>query len=450
MTPLVPIMLFGWILFTIHLFKRFEPHKAVILSVIGGLLALPVASYDLPLIPEYNKESAIAISLVIGSRFSRSKTDTTKMTIFDLPIIIWCFVSPVMTSLTNGLGLYDGISTSLNSIMNWGIYYWAGRKFFYSEESLKDLCFALILSCLIYIPLILFELRMSPQLSNIFYGFFPHSFLQHIRYGGYRPLVFFKHGLLLAFWMASASIAALWIWKDDKSVKIRNIQMKTIALILMVFTILCKSAGPISYMIMGTFIVLFIKKEKIPRLLLLFLLIIPVYIYTRANNIVSVATIGDYFARVFDPERIHSLLFRLRQEDIVSSKAFQQFFWGWGGYNRGRAIDPATGSIIEILDSLWIIVFSTFGAIGLISVYTSMLIGPIKVLSNKKLLRSISIYPVIISSLVIFYMVDTLINGGGNSTYALFSGALLGFYLSYSTKRDTSLSSSFSNNLRMA
>ena len=45
----------------------------------------------------------------------------------------------------------------------------------------------------------LVEVRLSPQINTWIYGFFQHDFIQMMRYGGFRPIVFLPHGLWVAF-----------------------------------------------------------------------------------------------------------------------------------------------------------------------------------------------------------------------------------------------------------
>ena len=59
-----------------------------------------------------------------------------------------------------------------------------------------------VLGGLIYVPLCLFEVRMSPQLHNMVYGFAQHSFGQTVRGGGWRPMVFMQHGLAVGLFMS--------------------------------------------------------------------------------------------------------------------------------------------------------------------------------------------------------------------------------------------------------
>ena len=40
-----------------------------------------------------------------------------------------------------------------------------------TADTLRDLCLSIIIGGVIYLPLCLYEIRMSPQLHSIFYGF---------------------------------------------------------------------------------------------------------------------------------------------------------------------------------------------------------------------------------------------------------------------------------------
>ena len=71
----------------------------------------------------------------------------------------------------------------------------------------------LIVAGLCYSVPMLFEVRMSPQLHTWIYGYFPHSFVQQMREGGFRPVVFLGHGLLTAFFIMSAAVAAAAFWQ---------------------------------------------------------------------------------------------------------------------------------------------------------------------------------------------------------------------------------------------
>ena len=73
---------------------------------------------------------------------------------------------------------------------------------------------------------------MSPQLSNMFYGFFPHSWQQHVREGHFRPIVFMQHGLMVSLWMAVSSVTAFWLWRSEQLKEIKNIPMGVVFILL--------------------------------------------------------------------------------------------------------------------------------------------------------------------------------------------------------------------------
>ena len=49
----------------------------------------------------------------------------------------------------------------------------------------------------------------SLQINTWVYGFFQHDFIQMMRYGGFRPIVFLPHGLWAAFFALMALVAAV-------------------------------------------------------------------------------------------------------------------------------------------------------------------------------------------------------------------------------------------------
>ena len=82
------------------------------------------------------------------------------------------------------------------------------RKFLARPTEHRTFLIVLCTSGLLYSLLALYEVRMSPQLNNMVYGFFPHSWRQHIRGNGFRPLVFLEHGLFLGIFLSTTVLAA--------------------------------------------------------------------------------------------------------------------------------------------------------------------------------------------------------------------------------------------------
>jgi O-antigen ligase len=292
---------------------------------------------------------------------------------------------------------------------------------------------------MIYIPLVLFEVRMSPQLSSKVYGIFPHSFLQHIRYGGYRPIVFMNHGLMVSLWMAAATVAVFWLWRSKRQKKVAGIPIAWATIAIIISTVLCKSANGWIYTSVGIACFYYYRRKKSTSLFRLLLLLIPLYITFRLLDIISIEELQLYAGKLFDTQRIESLTTRLIQEQLFGARAMERSIFGWGGYGRGWPVDPYTGAkLIDLIDSLWVIFLSTNGFVGLISAFGALAIGPWRIFtfyrkpSSKNRIddqESSRIYAVVLSLIVSFFLLDSLLNAMVSPIYILCAGGLTSFYI---------------------
>lgn len=430
-------MLFGWVPFTIILFFRLPPHRAVLVSLIGGWLLLPVAGYDLPGIPPYDKATAISLGLFLGGRLSgqRRKADF-KWKLYDLPMVLWC-LSPIPTSLANHLGFYDGVSGFYSQVMTWGIPYLAGRIYFENDDAVRDLCMGIVIGGMVYALLCLYEIRMSPRLNLNLYGFFAHEWRQHIRYGGWRPIVFMQHGLMVAVWMAAASSAAFWLWRSRMIEQIKGIPMGLVATGLIITTLLCKAMSGWIALALGCGGYFIYRSSKSNLFFLLLILLVPLYIGARITGNITTDDASMQAGKIFDTERSGSLGIRLEQEDLFAAKALESPLFGWGGHSRGWPVDLKTEEkLVNMVDSFWIITFSSRGFFGITTWLFGMLVGPWIVLratsnymsENKE---KPALPAVFLSLVVILFMIDSLVNAMVNPIYIMISGALTGWHLSY-------------------
>ena len=437
MSILIPAALFGWIPLTIFLFFHFKPHHAAMISVIGGILFLPVAGFNLPGLPPFTKNSVISIGLILGGRLSGARrTAAFRWSRYDLPMVVWC-LCPLASSLSNNLGWYDGVSGVWGNISVWGVPYLAGRVYIDTAEKLHDLCMALVVGGLIYTPLCLYEIRMSPQLSNMVYDFFPHSFAQHRRYGGFRPIVFMQHGLMVSLWMATTTTTAFWLWRSRTLTDIKTIPFSFFLLAMMTTTILCKSANGWIALVLGCGGYFLFLLSRSTRSLRLLILLVPCYMMLRIGGVLEGGQIENLTSRIVDANRTASLAIRLVQEDFFIEKTLIAPIFGWGHIGRAWPRDDETGKkAVKMIDSLWLVIFSTKGLIGLLAMTTMMFIGPWRVLSPTRQQASAPIIPragpVVLCFVVLLFMMDSLVNGMINPVYVLVSGALLGWSLSQS------------------
>ena len=96
---------------------------------------------------------------------------------YDVPTIIVC-ITPFFSSITNGLGVYDGLSQVFGACTTWGVPYLLARVYYSDVAGSRDLAFVILIGCLVYVPLCLIEVRLSPQLNLWLYGYHQHSFAQ--------------------------------------------------------------------------------------------------------------------------------------------------------------------------------------------------------------------------------------------------------------------------------
>ncbi len=115
------------------------------------------------------------------------------------------------------------------------------RRFLYRAEDQRDLMYAFLFGGLLYSLPMLLEIRLSPQLNMWIYGYYQHDFVQTIRFGGYRPMVFLYHGIWAAFYLLMAVLSAYALWKTRQAKS--RWKLLLIALYLTAVLVLAKSLG---------------------------------------------------------------------------------------------------------------------------------------------------------------------------------------------------------------
>jgi O-antigen ligase len=441
MTALVPIAMLGWIPAGLWLFRRYEGRRAIIVGFLIAWLFLPVYKYSLPGLPDYSKISALSYVMLIGvALFDRKRFQAFRLRAFDAPILLFGF-SGFFSSLANGLGAYDGLSASLGILTVWFVPYFLGRLYFDDLEALRDLTAGLFIGGLLYIPFCMFEMVMSPNLHRMLYGFHPHEdFSQARRWGGWRPMVFMQHGLMVGMWMTMASLAGLHLNRTGQIAWIkRTLKAPPTAVVgfLIAITILCKSMGALFLLLAGWAALRFGMRMK-SRLPIAALALIPiVYIALRTTGSVSGDSIGAFLSdqlRLPD-ERVGSLTFRLYNEDMLMDKAFARPLFGWGGWQRSFVFN-SSGRPISVPDGLWIIVLGRNGWVGLVSMLTALLL-PVWLFLKRyppgcwadRPLAAAGLAPV---ALLCLFAIDSLLNDMYNPLIMLFAGGLTGLVLSES------------------
>ena len=422
------IIMFSWIPVVLFLFTRFEPRQAAIIAFLGAWMFLPMAKYPIPGMPDYTKMSATCFGIFFAALlFDSTRLGTLKFGWPDAPMLAWC-LCPLFSSLANGLGLYDGIASVIQQSAKWGLPYLVGRMYFGSLAGLRQYAVGMFAGGLVYAPLCLYESRMSPQLHHMFYGFTQSAFDQSFRYGGWRPMVFMEHGLMVGMWMASASLLGLWLYRSGALGQLRGYSMRWLVPALTVTAVMCRSTGAIALYLMGAAALLATQKTK-NGIVILCLLCLPVgYLATRSTGLWSGNNLVEFIAKNLNEDRAASIDYRFKNENILSEKALRQPVFGWGGWGRARVYDEE-GRDVSVTDGLWIIVFGQYGLVGLAALTAVVLLPVFRLLRlhPARTWGAPEVAPAAaLGVLLILYMIDNLLNAMINPVFMVAAGGLAG------------------------
>ena len=433
------VMLLSWPLIMAVLFRTMSLERAFVWSLLGGYLILPPrVGIDLPLIPTLDKIgipniSAILIILAyqkeIILRIIKSK--------LNMMIVILIIIQNIVTSITNfdsyfvgdqyfrGSTIYDAFSFSLRSIVSI-IPFLLASEMLWNRNGQEILLKALFIGALIYsIPIIL-EIRLSPQLNVWIYGFFPHDFLQQVRFGGFRAVVFLGHGLLVAMFIAVSLLAALALLRNAPS-KAR-VYFSITVFYMFVILILSKSVGPIVYVFIFSPAVLIFRVRLQVKIAAVVAVVVISYPVLRDMELIPVDRMLAV-AESFNAERARSLRVRLDNEKRLLERADERPFFGWGGSGRNEIYDPQTGRKETITDGAWIIIIGNAGWAGFLIIF-GMLTFPLIILwwRLRQVERGI-ISPYIggISLILAVNVFDLIPNASINSITWLLAGCVMGY-----------------------
>ncbi len=435
MNPITMLALLGWVPIVLYIFMQFPPQRAVVISFIVAWLFLPVADFVLPAIPDLTKMSATCYGILLATIiYDIGRITSFQPSWLDLPMLLLC-ISPFFSSIDNGLGWYDGVAQSLDKIVFWGIPYFLGRIYLNNLAGLRELAVGIFVGGLAYAPLCLLETRISPQLHRMVYGSHavPGQFGQTIRYGGFRPTVFMKHGLEVGMWMMAAALVGIWLWKAGVLKKVWFFQMKWLVMALVITVVLVKSTGAYFLLVFGLVLLLFCSRFRTVLPILLLSILSCLYLYQSAFTETYITDqIVAGMSQVANEERMQSLEFRFNNEEVLTDHAREKIVFGWGGWGRAHLYD-ATGKQITTSDSLWIIAFGNQGAFGLIALFSS-LIFPFTSLflfrcPGSSWSKREKAPAVVLGVIVFLYMVDCLLNAFINPIFILTNGAIAGYVL---------------------
>jgi hypothetical protein len=351
--------------------------------------------------------------------------------LIDLPMLLWC-LSPMASSLSNDLGAYDGFSVIVGHVLSWGLPYLIGRIYLTDVPALAELALGMLTFALLYIPLILFENRMGSVLHYKLYGFTLGGSDNYQGFGplGWRPSVFMQNSLALTLFMGSCALLAFWLWMSGSNRRIWGMSLGTIAIALVLSTILCKSLGANMLMFLGIG-VLYLSRKLNSRGILYCLIALPlVYMGLRATGTLDGRKLIAAAETMATQRRAESLGTRMVNEDMLVARAMERPAFGWGGWARSR-IRNEDGKDITRTDGLWVIAMGQQGIVGVAAIYMAFLL-PCFLLVNRYqpyALADPAVATVIAFVMItVLYAIDNLFNAMQNPLTLLAMGGLGSVY----------------------
>lgn len=419
--------------------------KAILISLIGGFLLLPVAEgINLPVLPSFNKDTIPALSLLVlavlfyrqpmrpGVEVTLDRPGWIPRSVFAVAGLVMVSLGAVMTALTNGdrivygdtvipgLRPYDGASLALTSLTLL-VPLFLGRKFFAHSEAQVLLLRALIIAGLTYSILALYEIRMSPQLHHMVYGFYPFQFLQQIRGSGFRPVIFMQHGLQLAIFFAVVTLAAFGAWRAVDRARRRFYLMA--GLWVLMTLALSNSFGALVIAVFFLPMVMFLGVRGQLLAASIVAGMILVFPMLRGIDVVPTQSLVSW-AESYDTGRAASLQSRFDNEDILLEHASEKPVFGWGGWRRNRVFEE-DGDDISTTDGAWIIVIGQRGWIGYLGQF-GLLTWPIFMLALNRKRYDVAPVTALLALVLTAALVDLIPNGFLSPITILIAGALWG------------------------
>lgn len=433
------LALLAFPIFMMVLFARAQLQTAIIWSLLLGLMFLPEppAGFDLPLMPAITKHNIpiITVFLIILYRYGLRGPLLPESKLARFLVLLFLF-SPVLTTLTNTDPIVNGIvflpgmdiKNAAAVIVNQFFLilpFLLARQFLATGGDQYTLVKAFAIAGLIYSIPMLIEIRLSPQLHRWVYGFHQHEFLQTVRFGGWRPMVFLYHGLTVAFFMLTAVVSALTLW--------RSTEAKTATRWLAAFVYLCaililaKSLGAILYATLLIPLLLLFGNRQLIRGALVLALLAMSYPLLKGAGVIPEREMLELAAQI-DPDRAQSLQFRFDQESELLVRANERPLFGWGIYGRNQFFDPNSGQILSVTDGRWIILIGAFGWAGYLAEF-GILVLPLLMLwrlSGRPQGEKIALTAAPLCLLLAFNVVELLPNATLTPMTWLIAGALLG------------------------
>jgi hypothetical protein len=429
--------LLAWPVVTLILFVTMSTSRAIIWSLLGAYLLLPMGlAYDFPGIPTLDKSSVPSITtflLALGlARGTKFKWPTS-------PIVNLLLVVSVLGAFGTGLTNSDAISFGSITLPGMTLYatisklagqaivmmpFLLGAGLLRTEKAHRDILIIFAVSAVFYTVPILMEIVKGPFLQPRIYGVDPGLYEQQMRQGGFRAVVFLGHGLMVSAFLGMAILAMCGLARTKQ--KLFGVSALVCAAYLSAILILNKSAGALLLTLIFAPLLYFLKPRRFMLVALAFAVLIVTYPMLRASGLFPIETIRSV-ASSYSEDRAGSLGFRLVNEEILLKRANERPILGWGDYGRNRVFvvsDGGNARDVSVTDGIWIITLGSNGWVGYLSMF-GLLCYPFFHLFRMRR-GVVPLVSIAVSAMLLFNLLDLIPNASLRPITWLLAGALAG------------------------
>jgi hypothetical protein len=439
-----------WVPISAMIFATTTPVRAVVYTVVFGTLFLPErAAVDPPILPPIDKHGLSMICALVGLTMTapRRVFDAKPFRGWDVPILLM-IVTHVGTVQTNGdTFIYGGqldwngepfpitvlpslppsyvFPMTMQDLVNLWAPFFLARATIRSREDAGELLRALSLGAVLYVPLMVAEMVLSPQIHRWVYGYHASNFAHAVRGSGFKPNVFLMGGLAVALFGFVSVSAATTLHRTRLPAgpvpAIVAVGGMTLALVF------SRNTAVLVYLAATLPLAMFTRARTQARVALIIVSLFAAFPYLRVSDRVPTEDLVALSAR-YNDERAQSLKFRFDNENILLEKALERPWFGWGGHSRNRVFDEVTGKDISITDGEWIIHMGYRGGLGTagwILLFLMPIVAAVRAVGRTPL----ELDRLLLGGLaltVAVHAIDLLPNASFNSLPYLLAGALAG------------------------
>ena len=405
MEEIVPIVLGLWVVVTIVLFWKRPPRESALIALVGGWAFLPIGVYHssvfrlpigtkgsmhalaMPTALLCNKALSIGLGCLLGVvLFDWPLVRRLRPIWLDAPMVAWCLV-PTAAALANGAGLASGLAHTRYLALAWGVPYLMGRLYLGDNESLRRLGLALVLAGLVYVPLGLLEFLLRPFLYGLVYGPNPYQLEGADRFIGYRPLVFLEHGNQLGIWIATAAVAAVWLWSSERMSEVAGIPGGVAVAVLLTASLVFQSHTAL-FLVLAVLALLLPARRSLyfPRRVYAAMVAGLLLLALTAASVVVAAEGANWPALrlkvrgAFQSIGKTSFTWRLARSEEDLDRIAQRPALGWARPDWSAAPDGTFVNPVNL--GLWLMTLGSYGVVGM-TCATAVLLLPVEEVLRK-------------------------------------------------------------------